>query len=294
MTTLAWESRPADGAGSSVPDAERRSPDASNRRLFPNGRRSSRLSKTPERISVDIIRNIVALGLKPGARLPSQLDLARHYGVSRPTLREALFMLETQGLLTIKPGKGVAVGRASPVSVARTLALSLTLAGVDYDELLDAWILAEPLLARLAAENPDRARVSALITPFLAEALQADELASGGGGLYAAIGKLAGNRALALMLTSVGMMVGQEFANDARPRQISEVRRGDHRDIARAILDADADRAGRLMADHVRQVAEEFRALQPTATEERPWPRRFAGEIFNTGAVTAARGSKKE
>lgn len=47
--------------------------------------------------------------LKQGACLPSQRELAEQFGVSRASLREALSVLETLGLLSVKPGKGVFV-----------------------------------------------------------------------------------------------------------------------------------------------------------------------------------------
>jgi DNA-binding FadR family transcriptional regulator len=47
--------------------------------------------------------------LKAGDRLPSQRELADDLGVSRPSLREALSMLETLGVISVQPGRGVFV-----------------------------------------------------------------------------------------------------------------------------------------------------------------------------------------
>ena len=115
-----------------------------------------RSSKTSEIVALEIVRDIVAQGLKPGDRLPLEAEMLSQYRVSRSSLREALRLLEVQGLIAIRPGpgSGTVVGRVLPGNLARTLTLYLHMSGATYDQLLDAWTAAEPLLARLAAENP--------------------------------------------------------------------------------------------------------------------------------------------
>lgn len=67
-----------------------------------------------ERVSSEIVHQIERLilegVLRPGDRLPAERDLAGEFGVSRPTLREALAALETSGLLTARRGGGTYIG----------------------------------------------------------------------------------------------------------------------------------------------------------------------------------------
>lgn len=56
------------------------------------------------------IQNLIEKGnLKKGDKLPSERELAISFGVSRPTVREALTALSVLGILEIKAGKGTYV-----------------------------------------------------------------------------------------------------------------------------------------------------------------------------------------
>lgn len=71
------------------------------------------MSKTEEprrlyqQVADRIRLSIIAKGLKAGARLPSERDLAQELGVSRPSLREALIALEIEGTVEIRGGSGI-------------------------------------------------------------------------------------------------------------------------------------------------------------------------------------------
>jgi len=65
----------------------------------------------PERVSTTAQRQVEQLILRgilrPGERLPSERDLAEKFGISRPTVREAIGILEEKGLLNTRPGSGI-------------------------------------------------------------------------------------------------------------------------------------------------------------------------------------------
>ncbi|MEM7074782.1 MAG: FCD domain-containing protein [Pseudomonadota bacterium] len=68
---------------------------------------------TPEKLASAVVSQIEALILRgilrPGERLPSERDLAERFGVSRPSLREAVADLQERGLLTTRAGSGIFV-----------------------------------------------------------------------------------------------------------------------------------------------------------------------------------------
>lgn len=66
---------------------------------------------TKERIYRDIIKQIQCAieqkEIKPGDRLPSERNLAEHLSVSRTSVKEAISVLDSSGIVYIKPGVGI-------------------------------------------------------------------------------------------------------------------------------------------------------------------------------------------
>lgn len=67
-----------------------------------------------ERIAQEIAEAIARGAYAIGQRLPSERDLAQKFGVSRPTVREAMIALELDGLVDVRTGSGVYVTHSSP------------------------------------------------------------------------------------------------------------------------------------------------------------------------------------
>jgi GntR family transcriptional regulator len=67
------------------------------------------------RIAQELRESIEAGGLVPGARLPSERELAQRYGTARNTAREAIRLLSDAGLVIAEHGRGVFVRRESPL-----------------------------------------------------------------------------------------------------------------------------------------------------------------------------------
>ena len=80
----------------------------------------------PKKISEEIVEQIKALiakgELKPGDRLPSERDLADMLGVSRPSVRESIMVLEAMGFLEARQGGGTYVRALTEASITNPLA----------------------------------------------------------------------------------------------------------------------------------------------------------------------------
>lgn len=87
----------------------------------------------------------IAVGEYPvGTRLPAERDLATAFGVSRPTIREAIIALELDGLVEVRIGSGVYVVSQSPRSAKVKM-------DIGAFELTEARLLLEGEVAALAA-----------------------------------------------------------------------------------------------------------------------------------------------
>lgn len=94
--------------------------------------------------------------------------MSAKYGVGRGTVREALRMLEVQGLITIKsgPGGGPVVTGCSPRRLGASAAMHLQVEGVTLGSVADARLTFEPFFARHAAQHASqggRRRLMALV-----------------------------------------------------------------------------------------------------------------------------------
>ena len=80
----------------------------------------------PKKLSeeiVDQIKELISRGeLKPGQRIPSERELASFLGVSRPSVREAIMVLEAMGFLESRQGGGTYVRSLADVTMADPLA----------------------------------------------------------------------------------------------------------------------------------------------------------------------------
>ncbi|MFW0796697.1 GntR family transcriptional regulator [Gordonia sp. CPCC 205515] len=107
-----------------------------------------------------------------GYRLPTQEQLVKDFGVSYPSIREALRILETEGLVTVRRGNvgGADVHRPDETSAAYHLGLSLQAGRVTLRDLADGLRMLEPLCAAECARREDRAEV---VVPALTAAIDA-------------------------------------------------------------------------------------------------------------------------
>jgi GntR family transcriptional regulator, transcriptional repressor for pyruvate dehydrogenase complex len=228
-----------------------------------------RTLKTSEVVALEIVRDIVREDMQPGDRLPLEAEMLVQYRVSRSSLREALRLLEVQGLIAIRPGPGAGtvVGRVLPGNLARTLTLHLHMLGSTYDQLLQAWEETEPTLARLAARNPDRARVKEALSPFLDETHE--WAIKEGLRFHDIVANLAGNPVLALALQAIGYIVTEQVLTSTERGALEKQIVHDHREMAEAIIAGDEVKAEALAREHLRHIVEDFKSYWPLKVGEK-------------------------
>ena len=112
-----------------------------------------RAPKTSELIAAQLRRQIVRGTVKPGDKLPPETRLMEQFGVSRPTIREAFRILETERLIVVRPGSrgGAQVVAPDQTVAARYVGLLLQLQGATIDDVYEARKVTEPYCAGMLA-----------------------------------------------------------------------------------------------------------------------------------------------
>jgi len=120
--------------------------------------RPRRFRKMAEVISDELRARIGRGELAEGDLLPNERLLQEEFEVSRPTLREALRILEAEGLIVSPRGgsKGARITAPSADQAARYAGLILQVRGATIADVFALRTLVEPAAARMVAERPDR------------------------------------------------------------------------------------------------------------------------------------------
>jgi GntR family transcriptional regulator, transcriptional repressor for pyruvate dehydrogenase complex len=106
-------------------------------------------------IALDLLARIADSKIEPGQTFATEAELLEQFDVSRPTLRESIRILESQGVLGQRPGPGggLVVRRPTLDMLARSLSIYLRFNGVPFSAVLRAREVIEPALAAQAARN---------------------------------------------------------------------------------------------------------------------------------------------
>ncbi len=133
---------------------------------MPSTKKTARSREKPEQIADELRALIVSGELAEGASLGREPDLVERFGVSRPSLREALRILEAEGLITVVRGVlgGVIVHQPNERMTARTAALVLRSRNVTLGDVHQARTMIEPAAVRVLAMSPRRKSIDELRT----------------------------------------------------------------------------------------------------------------------------------
>jgi DNA-binding FadR family transcriptional regulator len=223
-----------------------------------------RARKTAERVAEEIVNDIVVNGLGTGDHLPLEGEMVDRYRASRSSVREALRLLEVQGLIVLKPGPGggPVVGHVDPANLARTASLYFHLGGATYESVLRTQAMLEPMCAQLASRHPQR---RAAMEPFVSPVRlrTAAEARHHGDRFHAAIYRLADNPIISLLTQAISRIVADHVVSvvTSAPRLAAIV--GERAALAQAITGGHTADASRLMFHHVHAQHRSVREHRP-------------------------------
>lgn len=163
-----------------------------------------RSPKTAELVAGTLRRMVVDGQLKDGDFLPNEAELMAHFGVSRPTLREAVRVLESERLVEVRRGSrtGARVRVPGPEIVARPAGLLLELSGATIADVMAARSGIEPMAARLLAESGDAEafdELDRMLSEDVPAGWQSDKLAEATGEFHRRMVELSDNATLTII-----------------------------------------------------------------------------------------------
>jgi DNA-binding FadR family transcriptional regulator len=225
-----------------------------------------RIPKAAEVISDAIRGDIVRGDVKEGESLPSEAELMEQFQVSRPTIREAVRILESESLIQIRRGSrgGAKVQIPNESAAGRSVGVLLQLRGATVADIWDARVVFEPPLAGRLAKSRTAEDLSEFDRSIdeqhgALEDSKAFVLATAR--FHYIVVDLAGNSTLALLAS----LLDETFRLHATEVAADHSEEIDHLQLNRAAL-RDHTKLVRLIRDHASGPAETFwrRHLQST------------------------------
>lgn len=223
--------------------------------------------KSSDVLAEQLRKQILGGALAPGESLPPERDLVLQTGLSRGSVREALRILEAEGLVSTRPGRqgGSVARQPGDESLAKYVGMFVQGRGISLISLLQTREAVEPSLAALAAVNRTDEELAQLVAltervedayadlpRYLAENVK----------WHCAIAAASHNELLRAFMDAISSMVYkasaiENFATEDVRRVVLKA----HRRILDAIVAGDADAARRRMARHLSALTERMQAF---------------------------------
>jgi GntR family transcriptional regulator, transcriptional repressor for pyruvate dehydrogenase complex len=245
-----------------------------------------RLPKAAELLAARIRGQIVRGELKEGDRLPAESELMERFGVSRPTLREAIRVLEMESLLRMRRGSrgGALITSPDPRVAARAVGVLLQLRGVSLSDIHEARMMIEPTAARRIAESRDASQVLDTLRErneeARANARDFREFPHRSWSFHKALVEGARNETLTVLWQTIAdiieLQVARRYSRPMQPDEVEEqvqqnlrsVRANDK--LLKLLESHDADAAEAYWITHLRAVGESLLGPDPDAVVDLP------------------------
>jgi GntR family transcriptional regulator, transcriptional repressor for pyruvate dehydrogenase complex len=221
-----------------------------------------RQPRVAEIVASRLREDILSGRLKEGDVLPSQESLFSEFGVSPPALREAIHLLETDGLISVRSGTvgGAVVHQPSAERTAQMISMVLQSRSSTPADVSGALLHLEPICAGMCAARRDRATE---VVPYLEAEIdlqtgQFDDLSQyvpNARRFHEAIVSRCGNEPMILLIGSLELIWSAHessvWSDDPLNRKTMRAALRDHQRLLDAIRDGDSARAARLAQDHL-------------------------------------------
>jgi DNA-binding FadR family transcriptional regulator len=175
----------------------------------------ARAREKPQQIADELRRLIVSGEFAEGDSLGHEPELVERFGVSRPSLREALRILEAKGLISVVRGRGggVVVHEPDGRMTARTAALVLQARNVPVADVHEARALLEPTAVRVVASLRSRSSAVSELERLIRDQMQVitdpEAFGPANARFHERLVALAGNRTLSIVAEMLNEIVAR-------------------------------------------------------------------------------------
>jgi GntR family transcriptional repressor for pyruvate dehydrogenase complex len=211
-----------------------------------------------EAVAAALTERILSVPLKPGDPLPSERELCEQFGVSRPVVREAVHALASKGLISVRVGRGLEVGRVAPGKVSESMTLYLRGSEtIGYDKVSEVRSALEIEIAGLAAARITAERIEAIaaVAERLPQAKDAEQAAHADVAFHRAIALATDNELFLVMLDSIGETLLDVRRKGFNSDEAVSYATGAHNAILHSIAAGDVAGARRTMREHLQESA---------------------------------------
>ncbi len=191
----------------------------------------------------------------PGDQLPGEMVLSEQLGISRNTLREAIRILSSQGILTVRRGKGTFVSEHFD-DFSRDELLELSRSTNRLQDMMEARLIMEPPLAALAAErasDEELKTISSLEKEVRELILAGKDRTGKDQAFHLAIMNAAHNEFMNALVPIVNSSVFETISSGLYQQPLSEMTIQDHALIAGFLRARDAEGARQAMYIHLKR-----------------------------------------
>jgi GntR family transcriptional repressor for pyruvate dehydrogenase complex len=221
-----------------------------------NTRVAELLPQRAAKIAQQLLDIIEIQKLQPGHKLPPERQLADMLEVSRPSLREALHILQAQGRVQIKHGQGTFV--QEPL-IAQELRASVMSKTHGLNELFNAREVLEVPASKWAAEKATkenirllRATLNQIDTITASEPIDYEQLQTLDAKFHLTIVEIAGNRFINQTLNVLQDVMRMSMETTLRFPGRLKISRNEHSAILSAIESGDGELALKLTLQHIK------------------------------------------
>ena len=228
--------------------------------------------RTFEEISTEIKSLLFKGILKPGDKLPSEIELARQFSVGRQTVREALRILELSGFITIQ--KGSAGGPIIEDTVFNTISNSFLdaflMKKITPEELTVARLETEKAMLHYVINNADASDIKSLQDNILQAKKHAEaniQPFKDNIEFHRLLAKASKNQIFVIMVESILAIVADFFSRLEPEFEVSRRVIGKHEDLLAAIINRDREKAITLLEEHILKTGKRFQQIMDQLTQ---------------------------